>query len=553
MVDGREKEYKTLIDAMSKDTNNNVMLVGEIGTGKSNLIENLIYQSYEGHLENKLNHKRFLEVMVGPLVAGAGSRSELETRLQAVIDEVKHSVNVILYIPEFQNLLGATSFNVDLSGAILPYLRDGKMPIISSMTKGEYKKYFEDNALREVFDIIVLEEPSIDDALRMLFEKTEEIEHDNNVVLSYKAVFAAVKYAKKYKTDGVLPGIAVDLLIDSANSINTSKGAGSVVTEEDILNKVEQKSNIPMGAPKEKERKLLLNLEREMHKYVIGQENAIKSISEAMRRIRAGIERERPISFLFLGPTGVGKTETAKTLARLYFGGEAHIIRLDMSEYGTSDGLSRLIESGTGKFLDQIHAHPFSLVLLDEFEKADSKILNLFLQVLDDGRMTDEKGKTFSFSNTIIISTSNAGSEYIRQELAKDSAKTTNLDNKALLEYIQSKGIFRPELLNRFDDIVMFKPLTLEEITKVTNLMIIELAKKLSEQDITINFSPDAITSIANNGYNEEFGARPLRRYIQDNIDDIIAKKILSGDFERGDKITVGLDSSSNLIINKQS
>ncbi|KKQ75558.1 MAG: ATPase AAA-2 domain protein [Candidatus Woesebacteria bacterium GW2011_GWB1_38_5b] len=552
MVDGRETEYKTLIDAMQKETNNNVLLVGDIGTGKSNLVENFIYQSYEGQLPKKLNHKRFLELMIGPLVAGAGNRSELETRLQAVIEEVKHSVNVVLYIPEFQNLLGGASFNIDLSGAMLPYLKDGKMPIIATMTKGEYKKYFENNALREVFEIIVLDEPGLSDALRMLFEKTEEIENENGVILSYKAVVSAAKFAKKYKMDGVLPGIAVDLLMDSANSAYTSKGRDSTVLEDDVLSKIEVTSKIPMGAPKEKEKNLLLNLESEMHKFVIGQDEAIKSISEAMRRIRAGITREKPISFLFLGPTGVGKTETAKTLARLYFGGEANIVRLDMSEYGTEDGLTRLIESGSGKFLDQIHAHPFSLVLLDEFEKADSKILNLFLQVLDDGRMTDSAGKTFSFSNAIIIATSNAGSEFIRESLVKDNSLNTTLNNKALLEYIQEQGIFRPELLNRFDEVVMFKPLMQAEISQITGIMLKDLSAKLSEQDIYLSFDQTALDMISKNGYNEEFGARPLRRFIQDNVDDVLAKKILSGEMVRGDKIVISADQSSNLQITKQ-
>ena len=223
-----------------------------------------------------------------------------------------------------------------------------------------------------------------------------------------------------------------------------------------------------------------------------------------------------------------------------------------MSEYGTTEGLKRLIESGSGSFLDQIAGHPFSLVLLDEFEKADPKILNLFLQVFDDGRMTDDKGRTFSFANSIIIATSNAGSEFIRENLANDTDQSTTLNSKSLLDYIQKENIFSPELLNRFDEVVVFKPLNFEEIGKITGLMLSDFSAKMLEQDIVITFDQNATGTIAKNGYNEQFGARPLRRYIQDNIDDTVAKKILSGELARGDKILITTDSLGNLSITKQ-
>ena len=549
LIQGRENEYKLFLDTMQKPKNNNVLLVGELGTGKSNLVDNFIYESYESKLPKKLNHRRFLEVMVGPFVAGSANREDLETRLQAIIDEVKHSGNVILYIPEFQNLMGSSSYNIDLSGAILPYLQDGKIPIIATMTKGEYKKFFENNALREVFEVIVLEEPNYDVAMKMLFQKTEEIEDQNNIYLSYQAVIAGVRYSDKYEPNAVLPGTAVDLLNDAANAVKVSRGSRAIVLGSDVESVVEQKSKIPVGEPDAKEKMFLLNLENEMHKFVIGQNEAISSISEALRRIRAGLSREKPISFLFLGPTGVGKTETAKTLARLYFGGEAQIIRVDMSEYGTQDGLTRMIQSDEGTFLDNVESHPFSLVLLDEFEKADLKIINLFLQVFDDGRMTDSAGKTVSFSNTIIIATSNAGSEFIRESLANNRG----LNNKALLDYLQKKAIFTPELLNRFDEIVMFKPLERFEISRVTELILKELVAKLSAQDIFLSVSPEANEKISRDGFNAEFGARPLRRYVQDKVEDVIAKKILQGELNRGDKVLISLDSSSNLSINKSS
>ncbi len=549
LIEGREKEYKLLLDAVQKPQNNNVLLVGELGTGKSNLVENFIYESYEATLPKKLNHRRFLEVMVGPFVAGTVNREDLETRLQSIIEEVKHSGNVILYIPEFQNLMGSSSYNIDLSGAILPYLKDGKIPIIATMTKGEYKKYFENNALREVFEIINLEEPNYEIAMKMLFQKTQEIEEQNKVKLSYHAVIAGVKFADKYEPDSVLPGTAVDLLNDTANTVKIARGSKSVVFEEDVLETVEQKSKIPIGAPKSDEKKLLLNLESEMHKFIIGQNEAVRSIAEAMRRIRAGLSREKPISFLFLGPTGVGKTETAKTLARIYFGGEAHIIRLDMSEYGTQEGLTRMLQSDSESFLDQVVTHPFCLILLDEFEKANEKILNLFLQVFDDGRITDNNGKTVSFNNTIIIATSNGGSEFIRESLVNN----TLITNQILLEYLQRNGLFAPELLNRFDEIVVFKPLNITEVSQIVKLLLTELIAKMTAQDITLSFNPRVIDKIAKDGFNEEFGARPLRRYIANKLEDVLAKKLLSGEIARGDKVLVSIDPSSNLVLNKAS
>ncbi len=548
-IAGREKEYKEMLEAMQGKENNNVLLVGDIGTGKSNLVDNFIFDSYEADLSRRLNHRRFLEVTIGPLVAGTANREELETRLQAIIEEVKHSGNVILYVPQFQNLIGSSSYEIDLSGAILPYLRDGKIPIIATMTEPEYKKYFENNAIREFFEVIKLGEPNQDEALKMLFQKAEEIENETKTQLSYRAVLAAVKYADKFDVNAVLPGTAVELLTETANSVYLDKRKEKIVLEEDILSKVEAKSHIPVGQPKSDEKMLLLNLENEMHKFVIGQEEAIRSISEAIRRIRAGLSREKPISFLFLGPTGVGKTEAARTLAKVYFGGEANIVRVDMSEYGTQDSVSKMLESGSGSFLNQIETHPFSLVLLDEFEKANEKILNLFLQVFEDGRMTDNSGKTISFTNTIIIATSNAGSEFIRENLANN----TDISNNSLLDHLQKGGIFIPELLNRFDDIVVFHPLNESQVSQITKLLLAELSGRLSQQDITLSFDPQAVEFIARGGFSEEFGARPLKRFIQDKIEDVMAKKILSNEFSRGDRVNVYLDQNSNLSFTKAS
>ncbi len=546
-IEGREDQYGVMLEALQKNSDNNVLLVGNIGVGKTTLVENFIFDSYESNLNKKLNHRRFLEISVGSLVAGTQNREELEVRLQAIIEEVKHSGNIILFIPEFQNLLGSSSYGVNLSGAILPYLKDGKMPIIATMTNGEYKNYFEKNSLREVFEIIKLEEPDSNEALKMILQKSEDIEEKYKIKLSYKSIRTAIFYADKFDLAASLPGTAVELLEETANSIRLSNRKNKIVLEEDVLSKVRDRSHIPVGSPTQEEKSLLLNLEKEMHRFVIGQDQAIKSISQAIRRIRVGLTREKPISFLFLGPTGVGKTETAKSISKIYFGGEEKIVRVDMSEYGSPDSVGRFLENSSGSFLDQVLNHQFCLILLDEFEKANEKIIDLFLQVLDDGRMTDSSGRTISFTNAIIIATSNAGSELIRESLRSNSS----LSNQVLLDFLQKNALFKPELLNRFDDIVIFNPLSSSQISEITNLMLQKLISKLKEQDIALNFSPSAIEVISKGGFDEEFGARPLARFIQDKVEDEIAKKMLSGEIVRGDSINISVDQNSTLIFTK--
>jgi len=281
----------------------------------------------------------------------------------------------------------------------------------------------------------------------------------------------------------------------------------------------------------------------------------VSGVSEAMRRLRAGLTlKDKPVSFLFLGPTGVGKTETAKTLSKIYFGGENKMIRLDMSEYSESDSLKRLLglmpgeTDAPGELTDKIYDNPFSLVLLDEFEKASPDILNLFLQVLDDGRLTDNKGRTVSFTDAIIIATSNAASEFIREEVNKGTVIDKKFQQN-LLEFLQTKGIFKPELLNRFDGIIVFKPLGKHEIQEVTKILLKELSNKMLEQDITVSFDDKIISKIISEGFDEQFGARPINRYIQDNIEDLLAQKILKDEIKRGDKISISVDENNNITI----
>lgn len=545
MLYGRDEEYKEAIEALSE--NKSCLLVGEPGSGRGSFVRGLAYESFAGNLKGNLRHQRFFELLADALLAGAQNQGQLEERLKNVIEEISHAGNVIIYIPSFENITGASTFNTDLSGALIPYLQRGIIRMIANITPASYKRFVEPkHTFSSVFEFIKFEEPGRETTFQMLLRKSLEIEGKNKVTISYKAIVAALNYARKYLQDRVLPGAAVVLLDDTANSINL-KGK-KIVEEQDVIDKVENKTKILVGKPKEKEKELLLNLEAKLHNKIIGQNEAIFEVSESLRRLRSGLgNTQKPISFLFLGPTGVGKTATAKAISDIYYGGENKMVRLDMSEYSTDDSVKRFL-GGTvdAKGLTgMVSENPYSLVLLDEFEKSNLKIFDLFLQVLDDGRLTDNAGKTVSFADNIIIATSNAASEYIREEVNKGTVIDKNFQ-KNLLEHLQSKGIFRPEFLNRFDGIVVFKPLGKEEILKVIKLMLIDLSKKLSEKDIEINFDDKIVAKIADEGFDQEFGARPLQRFIQDNIEDQIAQKILRDEIKRGNKVSLSVDSANN-------
>ncbi|MBI2613822.1 MAG: ATP-dependent Clp protease ATP-binding subunit [Candidatus Levybacteria bacterium] len=542
---GREEQFREVVETLSK--NKSVMLVGEPGSGKSSLVNSLAFESFVGDIKGNLYHQRFFQISVDSLLAGIQSQGQLEERLNNVISELTHSGNIIVYIPNFENVLGSPTFNTDLSGVLIPYLQKGSIKIIASITPTSFSKFVEPkHTLESVFEIVKFEEPDKDSFLRMLLQKTAEVEKKSKVSISYKAVVSVCEYAKKYLPDRVMPGSGVSLLEDSATAVATT--GRKIVEEQDVLDKVGVKTKIAVGTPKEDEANLLLRLDNELSKYIIGQKDAISEISQALRRLRAGLNNKvKPISFLFLGPTGVGKTLVAKTLSNIYFG-ENKMIRADMSEYSTEEGVTRLLGGTIGSkgFTDEVHERPFSLVLLDEFEKANPKTIDLFLQVFDDGRLTNNVGKTVSFADAIIIATSNAASEYIREEVAKGTSIDSNFKKK-LLEVLQTKGIFRPELLNRFDGIIVFKPLEGQEVSQIVKLLLTDLEKKLLEKDITVSFDEKVIEKIATEGFDQEFGARPLSRFIQNNIENLIAQKILKDEIKRGDKINISVDSSNNL------
>lgn len=562
LIVGREKEFEEMIATLTKNDHNNVLLVADSGSGKHALVEAFGYYSFEGTLPHGLNGKKILELRVSQVLAGAANRSDVEERLEEIIQEISHAGNIVLFIPEFQNVVGAGSFGIDLSGALLPYLRNGVLPVIGSITAGNYKTYVEKHPIQENITVIALPEPDTHTSLSMMFHRTDAIEAESNCIITYQAIVSAIALANRYLPDNVLPGSAVRLLQDAAHSLAHLSQAGffgasgkKLLTKAIIIHTVEQRIHTAVAAPQAEEKSLLLHLEEKLHERVIGQMEAIQLISEAMRRLRTGLSAsQKPISFLFLGPTGVGKTETAKTLASLYYGGEQQMLRFDMSEYSSEDGVKRLLGAAPGQgeergeLTDRVHDNPNALVLLDEFEKAHPTILNLFLQVLDDGRLTDNKGQTVSFVNCIIIATSNAGSEFIRESV-KHGERVDKAFQQKLLDTLQSTHLFKPELLNRFNAVVTFTPLGKPEIASIVKLMLEKLTKQLAEKDITVYYDDALITKIVEEGYNQEFGARPIARYIEDNVEDILAQKMLKDEIQRGTTVIIGVNEQNEITM----
>jgi ATP-dependent Clp protease ATP-binding subunit ClpC len=551
---GRKNEYQQMVEALY--SGKSVLLVGETGSGKETVAKELAIESFMGRLKDNLYHQKIFQLMVDAFMAGAQNQGELESRFNALIAEVAHSGNVVIYIPELQNILGSASFNLDISGGLIPYLQRKQIRIVATATPGNYKKFIEQmHTFLDDFAVINFSEPTREEVLKMLFEKAELIDDKDGVILTYKSILCAYNYAARYAKEKVLPGSAVTLLEDTANAVRVSNKR--IVEEQDILAQIEKKIKAPVGEPRPVERALLLNLENELHKKVVGQNEAIFAISEAIRRLRTGMQTaEKPISFLFLGPTGVGKTETAKALAQVYFGTDARFVRFDMSEFIGEEGIKRLLGSGPGEgdekgqLTEAVYDNPNSLILLDEFEKADQNILDLFLQVLDDGRLTDNKGKTISFANCIIIATSNAASEFVREEIGKGILVDKKFQ-ESLINFLETNGLFKPELLNRFDDIVTFKPLEQAEITQITKLLLAGVIKNLEERDIIIYFDDKIAAKIATEGFDKDFGARPLKRFIQDKIEDLIAQEMLREQIKRGDKVLISVDSSNNIVLSK--
>lgn len=551
-VVGRRREFKQITDILSKSEKNNALLVGDVGAGKNSLVEAFAYDSFIGIMSDKINHKRVYELAVGPLLAGTTGVADLEMRLEILMEEINHSGNIIIYLPDLENILGSETYKTDLSDALIPYFKNPHLPIIATVSTSSFKNYVENKQnFINFFEIIKFEEPNRNDAIQMVLEKTSKIEKEDKVIFTFKSIVTAVDLSKRFMLSKVLPGSAINLLKSVATSASLEHKR--IIDENDIEEKIESVTRVSITTPKKEEKDLLLNLENILNKKIIGQEKAIKSISQALRRLRTGmVSNNRPISFLFLGPTGVGKTETAKVLADVYFNNKRNFIRLDMSEYKNSDAVNRLLGSAPGEgnekgeLTEKVLENPFSLILLDEFEKANPQILDLFLQILDDGRLTDNKGKTVSFSNTIIIATSNAGSLFIKEKIKENALIDTNF-KKDLISEIEKNNLFKIELLNRFDEIIIFSPLTLSNIEKIALILLDEFKEKLKERDIELLFDQKTIVYLANKGFDSEFGARPLRRAIEEDLEDVIAKGVLEEKIKSGTQIKITANPEKGL------
>lgn len=534
----------------------NVLMVGSMGVGTSSIINGIAQMMVEEDVPPILKDKRLVSLNVSSLIAGAGAVGEIEQRLQIIASEISRAGNIILFIDNIHNMVGVSSAAgggaLDISEQLAEFIAQRYFLAFAITTPQEYVSTIERSSLVSVFTSVRINEMSTNQAIRVIESKVGVIEYKNNVYFSYDAIAKAVDLSDHYIHDSYLPSKAIKIIEEVAVYVKNKKGAKAMVEAEDVAQIISHKVGIPATKITKSEQEKLLNLEDEIHHRVIGQNEAVQVVASALRRARAELrDMDRPIAnFLFLGPTGVGKTELAKTVAEVYFGHEDNMIRIDMSEYQEKSSINRLIGvagSGTGGYLTEaVRKKPFALVLLDELEKAHKDILNIFLQVMDDGRLTDATGRTIDFTNTIIIATSNAGTQYV-QDALKEGIDLETIKRQLMNEHLRT--YYRPEFLNRFDSIVLFKPLTLDEIEQITVLMLRKVQKRLEAKGIILQASEEAVRELASIGFDPVFGARPLRRTIQEKVDDALSKYLISGKISRRDVVV--LDKGGQIRIEK--
>ncbi len=607
---GRDAEIERMIQILNRRTKNNPVLIGEPGVGKTAIALGLALRIANGSLPPRFSNKKvFLLDMTG-IVAGTQFRGQFEARMKAIIDEVIQDGNVILVIDEIHNLVGAGDAQNSMNAAniLKPALTGGKLQIIGTTTLDEYRRYIEkDSALERRFQPIIVDEPSPADTVKILEGLRPRYEAFHNVFISDEILKDAVYLSNRYIHQRYLPDKAIDVIDEASARVNLGntglaelaelekKLSETVAAKEDAASKenfeelarlrveelrlekeiqakketalhkplsyddiaavIEGWTKIPVKRLSHEEADKLMSLEDHLHERLIGQDQAVSAVARAIRRNRSGFRKERkPASFIFAGPTGVGKTELVKTLAVELFGSEDALIRVDMSEYMEKYSVSRLIGAAPGyvgydeggQLTEQVRRHPFSVILLDEIEKAHPDIFNLLLQILDDGRLTDSQGRTVSFENTVIIMTTNAGSGYKNNGLGFNSDT-----NSAQTEQTETalKNLFRPEFLNRVDEIITFHSLTLSELRQIVELMLKDVYAAGSRQNITISVSDEVKSFLVENGYDEKYGARPLRRLIQRSIEDEIAEAFLTGAIVSGDYISVVLEDGKPVIV----
>ncbi|EOD00641.1 ATP-dependent Clp protease ATP-binding subunit [Caldisalinibacter kiritimatiensis] len=627
-VIGRTKEIQRVIQVLSRRTKNNPCLIGEPGVGKTAIAEGLAQQISEGKVPEILKDKRVVTLDLASMVAGAKYRGEFEDRLKKVMEELRNSGDVILFIDEIHTIIGAGAAEgaIDASNILKPALARGELQAIGATTLDEYKKHIEkDAALERRFQPITVDEPSVEDTIKILEGLRDRYEAHHRVKITDEALKAAAELSHRYITDRFLPDKAIDLIDEAASRVrlqsitapselkeleekleelsqekeeaistqNFEQAAKIRDEEKKIKEKLEKKQDqwrqekqsnstevgyeeiahivsdwtgIPVKKLAEEESERLLKMEQILHKRVIGQEQAVKAVSNAIRRARVGLkDPNSPIgSFIFLGPTGVGKTELSKALAEALFGDEDAMIRVDMSEYMEKHSVSKLIGSPPGyvgfeeggQLTEKIRRMPYSVILFDEIEKAHPEVFNILLQLLDDGRLTDAKGRTVDFKNTVVIMTSNVGADTIKKQKTLGFAAPAN-EEKAEYEKMKDNVItelrrsFRPEFLNRIDEVIVFHSLNKEHIGEIVDLMVNNLEKRLKELNINITVTEEAKQHLAKEGYDPAYGARPLKRTIRRLIEDQLSEEILKGSVSKDDNIVVGFDGDK-LTFNRE-
>lgn len=626
-VIGRAKEVRRMIQIISRRSKNNPVLVGEPGVGKTAIAEGLAQRMVSGEVPEDIAKKRLMMLDMGSLVAGTKYRGEFEERMKKIIEEIAADGEVILFIDELHTLIGAGGAEgaIDASNILKPALARGEIQTVGATTLDEYQKYIEkDAALERRFSKIQIDEPTAAESIQIIEGLKHKYEEHHHVVITDEAVQAAVKLSARYLTERRLPDKAVDLIdeasakvridetvdlsnvtqlerqlvevsnkkekaildrdfeqaadlrqeeqeveaaIRNATEAETETGEAKrlVVTANHVAEVIALSTGIPVDQMEAAESKRLVHLEAELHERVIGQDNAVQAVSRAIRRARSGLKSpKRPIgSFLFLGPTGVGKTELAKTLAASMFGSEDNMIRVDMSEYMEKHSVSRLVGSPpgyvgydeAGQLTEKVRQKPYSVILLDEVEKAHPDVFNILLQVFDDGHLTDGKGRKVDFRNTIIIMTSNLGATALRDEKEVGFGAVSYADNhdameKRIMEEV--KRAFRPEFINRIDETVVFHSLTKDQIREIVKLHTEDVIKRLGNLEIEARITDTAVDIIAEAGFDPEYGARPIRRAIQKQIEDELSEMMLNGDINLGDSITIG-GRSGNININNRS
>jgi ATP-dependent Clp protease ATP-binding subunit ClpC len=539
---GHEAEYERLVETLARPTNPNAMLIGEAGIGKEAIIGHLAFCLIKDDVPKGLFDRRLVGLQLQSLVAGAPPE-ELEARMKTIVEEIFMAGNIILYIPDIHNLV-RTSGTAYLSAAdaLMPVIMANNFPIVGTSYPKEFKQFIEPRSdFAGIFESIMVNEISEADAEKVLTYESFLLERRSRIAVSFGAIKRAVVLAKKYFRGKYLPSSAEELL--KSAMVDAERRGENTVTPDRVTAVAEAKVNIPMHEAEGEEAAKLLNMEALIHERIVGQDEAVKAVAQALREYRSGLTRKGgPIaSFLFVGPTGVGKTELAKILAELQFGSQKMMVRFDMTEYQDKTSFYRFIGSPDGStrgaLTDAVMEKPYSLVLLDEFEKAFPDILNLFLQVLDDGRLTDNMGRVVDFTNTIIIATSNAHSDIINEALSKGESMTD------ISDYLKARltDVMKPELLNRFSKIIVFKNLDPHELPRIAEINVGEVVAAAKSQGITLSFSPEAIARIAKLGYDPAFGARPLRRTIDEQIRAPLSEAMLAKKIVKGARVTCGV------------